>query len=586
MRNRISITVMGVALLAVFGLTGHDAVSPPPAEATETQVLWGPWNVPAGGNVEGFFNATPLPCTDCYITAITPELVYGDGSVANYVNGPMLHHFVIFNTGAVDITCGHIPIFSSLGERFFASGNERSQLQLPAPYGYYNPPSNWTLNVHIHNTHPTLVKTVYIRVTFTHVPATDPIKSVRPVWLDENNCSSSQYPICNSGPYPCYDDRHWDWTSGADGPTSSVEGSIVTIGGHVHDWGISVSAQKVQTEDWLCASSGGYGTPSLYEPDAAASPPRPNDAGHPADAIVLNPGDSMYNGHIEEMTGCTPNARIKPGDTLRLHAQYNADSPIPDVMGIMTAFVYDNCAALSNPDQHDTDNDLLGDPCDPDVDGDAIPNGSDPEADGDNLSNAVETACGSDPLHGLRRPERIDLVGDDDGDTIADLADPLPGGSDTSDCDGDGWPGNQENLIYNDAPGTLRDQDACGNNGWPSDLAANNTLNIADIGSFLTPARSVINPPADVHAAFNRFSHPLDDWGAGGPGGGNPPDGIIDPEMARWDLQTPPHAATTQINIGDLNALITGAAGSPARPPMFGNQQAFFTNGGNCPWPP
>jgi len=191
--------------------------------------------------------------------------------------------------------------------------------------------------------------------------------------------------------------------------------------------------------------------------------------------------------------------------------------------------------------------------------------GSVDDTDCDATADATETACGSNPGNPASIPERIDGAfagNDDDGDGPADEA--LPGGSDTFDCDGDGWPGNQENLIYLDAPSTVRDQDPCGNNGWPGDLAASNTMNIADIGSFLNPARGVLNPPVDAHSAFNRFSHPLDDWGAGGPGGGNPPDGVIDPEMARWNLQTPPHLATTAINIGDLNGLITGAAGSPA----------------------
>jgi hypothetical protein len=56
--------------------------------------------------------------------------------------------------------------------------------------------------------------------------------------------------------------------------------------------------------------------------------------------------------------------------------------------------------------------------------------------------------------------------------------------------------------------------------------------------------------------------------------------------VGRWNLQVPPHTATTAINIGDLNSLITGAEGSPARPPIFGGLQAFFTSGGMCPYPP
>jgi hypothetical protein len=128
-------------------------------------------------------------------------------------------------------------------------------------------------------------------------------------------------------------------------------------------------------------------------------------------------------------------------------------------------------------------------------------------------------------------------------------------------------------LIFG-AGTSANDQDACGNNGWASDLAppGNNVVNIQDLNSFLSPNR----PVNDGHGLFNKFGHPLDDDG----------DTTIDPAMARWNLQTPPHDATTLINIGDLNSLINGAVGSPARPPMFGGLPAFFTSGGMCPWAP
>jgi hypothetical protein len=210
----------------------------------------------------------------------------------------------------------------------------------------------------------------------------------------------------------------------------------------------------------------------------------------------------------------------------------------------------------------------LGSATDGDCDG--VANASDLDDDNDEVFDVAEGPCGGNTLNAALQPERLDTPGDDDGDTLVNEALPSPA-SDGFDCDGDGWTGSQENLIFS-AGTTASDQDPCGGNGWASDLAANNMLNIADINSVLSPAR-----PDDGHGTFNKFNHPLDDDG----------DTVVDPLMARWNLQnTPADGPATLINIADLNSLLTGAVGSPARPPMFGGQQAFFTNGGVCPWPP
>jgi hypothetical protein len=218
----------------------------------------------------------------------------------------------------------------------------------------------------------------------------------------------------------------------------------------------------------------------------------------------------------------------------------------------------DNCPTVTNQDQANLDGDPLGDVCDLDDDADKV-------------FDVDEGPCGGDSLNAAKKPERLDTPGvDDDLDGMFNEGLPSPA-SDGFDCDGDGWKGNQENLIFA-AGTTANDQDPCGNNGWAADLTGtNNTLNIADIASFLTPARS-----NDGHGTFNKFGHPLDD---------TPPVGI-DAVMARWNLSLPPHDPATQINIADLNALIAGAAGSPARPPMFNGQIAFFTSGGMCPYLP
>ena len=266
-----------------------------------------------------------------------------------------------------------------------------------------------------------------------------------------------------------------------------------------------------------------------------------------------------------------------------------------------------------NPSQKNTDGDALGDICDTNDDGDA-------------LTDAAEYACGSRSLRIASVCEVAANGIDDDQDGTADetavpssvnpnVAGPAgapangPAGDRWAnhDRDGDGWTLSQERLLGTETTavgcppvcGNQIDDDPCGGfgvalpgvDGWGADLSgANNQLNIADVGSFLAPARLLDN--IDAHGTFNMFSHLLDDDGdtvievAEAP---NSNGGADDPptyNVGRWNLQLPPHTAATAINIGDLGALINGAIGSPARPPMFGGQGAFFTNGGRCPFAP
>ena len=165
--------------------------------------------------------------------------------------------------------------------------------------------------------------------------------------------------------------------------------------------------------------------------------------------------------------------------------------------------------------------------------------------DGDGLADTTEVACGSDPFEDGSRPERIDTPGDDDGDTLVN--EPLPPGAEAHDCDGDGYVGTSEEIV-----GTS-DQDPCGGTGWPSDLVPGglqpNTLNIEDLGSFLTPIRRF--GKCAGHTEFD----------------------------ARWDL-VPGGTIGEAINLEDVAATITGPSGYP---PMFGGLRAF---GKACPWAP
>ena len=101
-------------------------------------------------------------------------------------------------------------------------------------------------------------------------------------------------------------------------------------------------------------------------------------------------------------------------------------------------------------------------------------------------------------------------------------------------------------------------KDPCGNDGWPSDLDQQplsfNELDIFDITSFIAPLRRLDTLPTSP--AYS----------------------------TRWDLAPGPTAPFANfINIIDLTTLLSGAAGSPAYPPMFGGLRAF---GRTCPFPP
>jgi len=222
--------------------------------------------------------------------------------------------------------------------------------------------------------------------------------------------------------------------------------------------------------------------------------------------------------------------------------------PPPGCMGS------DNCRANYNPSQTDFEGDGQGDICDADDDNDGIADSSDQDDDNDGVKDPDEAGCGGATPSSLR-PERLDLASDDDGDAAVDEA--LPPGSEAYDCDGDGWTGTQEALLFGTG-GTVSDQDACGNNGWPYDLDPSNSAAIGDINSFVFPLRP--------DGSFNKITHPVPD--------------VDDPDIGRWDID--PGDGT--INIGDLNALNPAVMASTARPPMLGGQPAFFA--GACPWPP
>jgi hypothetical protein len=336
---------------------------------TTAIVRYGPFTVPAAsmdepGMVENQFAFNlPAPCSNCYVTDIVPSLVDPDGTDSNFDTGTMLHHFVLFNPAERDATCpnGFFGVFNP-GERFFASGSERSHTHLPNGYGYYNAGDRWTLDADLMNMMEE-PQDVYVQVVVRYRPASAHLKRVKPIWLDINNCGVSEYPIPHGD-----SDTHWSWTS-------NLSGNIVGIGGHQHD--LSAMDMDCMMDASLCPDHGGgvaISAELVGGPNSTYFGPNPPTGGVPTDltgSTICRSEDRYFTafgeengfmGHLDTMTACglrSAKARgndayppggsykhkgfpIKAGQTIRLHSQYtNPGDPRDDVMGIMVAYLHE-----------------------------------------------------------------------------------------------------------------------------------------------------------------------------------------------------------------------------------------------------
>jgi hypothetical protein len=333
---------------------------------TVVEGRYGPTTVNANSQVHNAVNfSAPTPCQDCYITDIVPNLIYqgdannADGTTANLNNGAMMHHFVLINPARQDAVCPS-GIQGQLGERFFASGNERTHMHLPSPFGYYNPAgqNNWILIYHLVNK-AAVAKKLSIQVFYRY--RTDPpnVSEAKPLWLDIDGCGDSEYTIPVG-----YSDTTTSWTS-------NVTGRMVAISGHLHD----VDITSANPCDIHCPAEGGgiavsaelVGGPNNYY--GPVPPDNPPPASLTGTTLCRSEGyygttyaGTQWKGHLDTMSECgiqtnipanhqpeaypaggaypTQGLPIKAGDVIKLHSEYQngTGAPQTDVMGIMMAW--------------------------------------------------------------------------------------------------------------------------------------------------------------------------------------------------------------------------------------------------------
>jgi hypothetical protein len=287
----------------------------------QTTIRYGPYNqqaaVPNPDGSHGHWHSgnqfafgVQKPCTNCYITGMKADLINMDGSQAGYSTGSQLHHMVLFNqdAGKVDATCQiglPFPLGQLFGQRFFASGDERTYITFPQGYGYYvGAGANWNLIWDLAGMSRT-PKQVYYQVTYDWVQAPASLANVEPIWFDAAQCGFSTFRV-EPGPST----KAWTWTV-------NRPGDIVAIGGHGHDGTINIDVRNDTTGQLVCDSRAGYGESPLYIDPEHGAP------------------------HLSSMSTCirAPVAKVTNGQRLTMTAHYDMAKADDGQMAIVMAFV-------------------------------------------------------------------------------------------------------------------------------------------------------------------------------------------------------------------------------------------------------
>ncbi|KAN0108766.1 hypothetical protein V8E51_008508 [Hyaloscypha variabilis] len=244
----------------------RDSISPPinstvtiltPQFFTEqgskrVKVTYGPFVVPpmnVNSGMEDFeYETVTFGCSDCTVTYMEAGLEYPNGTYANVNTSLWLHHVVLYNTDNEDTVCGT----DEFGERFFASGNERSPVSLcnngTNNTGYYvGPKDNIAFLAELMNT-AMENQTAVVTMTYEYLPGLpSSFQKVTPIWLDITGCGDSEEPAKNDTTFQ-YTSPVW---------TANATGRIAAAIGHLHDGGVNLDI--TQNNSTMCDFEAAYG---------------------------------------------------------------------------------------------------------------------------------------------------------------------------------------------------------------------------------------------------------------------------------------------------------------------------------------
>jgi hypothetical protein len=208
--------------------------------------------------------------------------------------------------GRWDATCRDAPFsFPHVGvmtsakkaERLFASGNERSifetTLNNTVKAGYYiKPTDKMHFIVDLMNMNVPATPAI-ITIEYEYIEGKpEGWSSVKPVWLDADNCKTSEVPVPNGEKIFSVATPEWK---------ANFEGDILGMGAHLHDGG--VSAEIMWNGKLACDSRATYGI--------GGAPDRKR---------------AMTEEHITNMSACATAKAMKKGDTFVVNGKYDLDA--------------------------------------------------------------------------------------------------------------------------------------------------------------------------------------------------------------------------------------------------------------------
>jgi plastocyanin len=353
--------LVALALLAPAGASAAgscSAIATPSATATTYEC-----NVPTGliggYEVRQWYAAVPnpTPASGGSITHMETDVVDDVTHEQVPISRLMLHHIVFTNLNRQDSTCkgqgytgfdGRKDFGDTFApQRFYAAGEERAKMSMPAGYGYpTDNGDNWGIVAMVMN-HRSSSDHAYIHYEVTIDTA--PVTAVKPYWFDVRDCKAD--PIYNvpsvaqaakkakkgkrNGNASAakkhkkgkkHKKKHKKKTAA---PTTNEtrdytfpeSGRLIAGAGHVHGGAIKETLTQPNCGNRQVAES----DPTWGPPDHPFYNVRP---------ILHEPGPINMSAF-----GSTTGLPVHKGETLRLNSIYDDSAPHVRVMGIMVVYL-------------------------------------------------------------------------------------------------------------------------------------------------------------------------------------------------------------------------------------------------------